>query len=195
MDEQSKSLARRRLDPRYENRWLVGRGIDVGCGEDPLKMSDWKNVSEVVPYDVIYGNKDGMFLPEIEDEEFDFVHSAHCLEHLLNPRAALVNWVRVLKPGGFIVCTIPDELLYEQGVWPSRFNSDHKKSFTLREMPFIPESINVVHLLWKVQVDVELITLLTDGWKKEDFGKDQTLGSAECAIEFVARKPDMSHPW
>jgi predicted SAM-dependent methyltransferase len=195
MNEQSKAAIRRKLDPRYENRWFVGRGLDVGCGPDPLRVEDWSKVTEVVPYDVMYGNKDGRFLTEIKGEEFDFIHSSHCLEHLLNPRSTLVNWTRVLKPGGFIICTVPEEFLYELGHWPSHFNPDHKCSFSMRAMPIISTSVNVLHLLWKAMIDVELVSLLTDGWDPADIGQDQTMGRAECAIEFVARKPDQTRPW
>ena len=105
MDECSKAIPRRKQDWRFANRWLVGRGLDVGCGPDPLKKEDWPKVSEIVPYDVALGNVNAQFLPEIKDSEFDFLHSSHCLEHLSNPRAALVNWLRVVKPGGFVVCS------------------------------------------------------------------------------------------
>ena len=195
MDECSKALPRRKADWRFSNRWFVGRGIDVGCGPDPLKKEDWPKVSEVVPYDTMYGNTDGLFLPEIKDGEFDFLHSSHCLEHLANTRAAMVNWLRVIKPGGFIVCTIPEEFYYEFGRWPSRFNEDHKVSFTTRSMPIIPGSINLMNFLWRVSADVEHLTLLTEGWDPAKAGQDQTLMGAECSIEFVVRKPHLTRPW
>lgn len=43
---------------------------------------------------------------------------------------ALTNWIRVLKPGGWIYIVIPDYILYEKMTWPSRFNPDHKQSFS-----------------------------------------------------------------
>ena len=195
MDECSKASPRRKQDWRFANRWLVGRGLDVGCGPDPLKKEDWPKVSEIVPYDVALGNVNAQFLPEIKDSEFDFLHSSHCLEHLSNPRAALVNWLRVVKPGGFVVCTVPDELLYECGRWPSLFNADHKVSFTLRSMPIIPGSINLTHLLWRLNVDAEHVELLTEGWDAAKMGQDQTMMGAECSIEFVARRPNPACLW
>jgi predicted SAM-dependent methyltransferase len=195
MDECSKAIPRRKQDWRFANRWLVGRGLDVGCGPDPLKKEDWPKVSEIVPYDVALGNVNAQFLPEIKDSEFDFLHSSHCLEHLSNPRAALVNWLRVVKPGGFVVCTVPDELLYECGRWPSLFNADHKVSFTLRSMPIIPGSINLTHLLWRLNVDAEHVELLTEGWDAAKMGQDQTMMGAECSIEFVARRPNPACLW
>ncbi|MBV5346213.1 MAG: methyltransferase domain-containing protein, partial [Rhodoferax sp.] len=75
----------------------------------------------------------------------DFVHSSHCLEHMRDVREALKNWIRIVKPGGFLILTVPDEDLYEQGQWPSRFNTDHKWSFTIhKERSTMPSSINVI---------------------------------------------------
>ena len=195
MNEASKAARRRKTDWRFTCRWFVGRGLDVGCGSDPLRLEDWPKVVEVVPYDKELGHVDGQFLPEIADEEFDFVHSSHCLEHMPNPRGALANWLRVLKPGGFIICSVPEELLYEAAKWPSRFNSDHRSSFTLRSMPLIPMSINVLSMLWKLPVDVEHVSLLTEAWDPTKFGQDQTLGEAESAIEFVVRRQHPTKPW
>lgn len=189
MHEQSKAKARRLTDPRYANRWLVGRGIDIGCGPNPLDKADWPKIQEVVPYDQDRGSGDAQFMSEIKDGEFDFAHSAHCLEHVRMPQTALTNWLRIIKPGGFLVVTIPEEYLYECGMWPSRFNGDHKFSFTMRGTPVMPKSINVAWMLYKTGADIEHLSLLTDKWDKTKFGQDQTLGPAECAIEFVLRKP------
>ncbi len=43
------------------------------------------------------------------------------------------HWLRVLKPGGHLVVTIPEEDLYEQGRFPSTFNLDHKWTFTIHK--------------------------------------------------------------
>ena len=46
-----------------------------------------------------------------------------------------------------MVITIPDEDLYEQGVFPSRFNDDHKATFTIaKSKSWSPKSINVFDL-------------------------------------------------
>lgn len=195
MNEQSKAIARRKLDPRYANRWFSGRGCDVGCGRDVMTVADWPRCTEVVPFDIELGDGDAQYLTKFPDNSFDFVHSAHCLEHVRMPQTAVTNWVRVLKPAGFLIVTIPEELLYESGKFPSRWNSDHKSSFTMRGTPIIPHSINLLWLLWKSGADVEHLTLLTDGWDPVKLNTDQTLGPAECAIEFVIRKPDPNRPW
>jgi hypothetical protein len=42
----------------------------------------------------------------------------------------LSNWTRVLKSGGYLYVMVPDYLLYEKLTWPSRFNADHRQSFS-----------------------------------------------------------------
>ena len=195
MREQSKATTRRLRDWRFTNRWFVGKGIDVGCGPDPMDASVWPKVSQVDGYDLDLGHRDAQYLPEIPDKSVDFVHSSHCLEHLRDTRSALTNWKRVVKPGGFIIATVPEEFLYEGGWWPSVYNEDHKNSFTLRSDSVLPGSINLVQALWKLEFDVELIQLLTEGWDVLRLGEDQTLGEAECAIEFVIRVPRPNQPW
>lgn len=192
MDEQSKSYQRRIKDSNFTERWLKGSGIDVGCGDDPINGRpeiSYPNVTSVRPWDRTRGDGDATFLTGVADESYDFLHSSHCLEHLRDPEAALKNWTRVVKKGGHVVVTIPDENLYEQGVFPSRWNSDHKHCFTVRSSPSIPRSINVINMLWTIKrVSVERVQLIRDGWDPKKIGTDQTMSGAECAIEFVLMK-------
>lgn len=107
-------------------KYLVGRGIDIGCGNDPLRAPR----ASVDTWDLADG--DAEELRGIEDGTYDFVYSSHCLEHLRSIDATLKNWTRVLKPGGFLYVAVPDYTLYEKEGFPSRFNSDHKHTFSLR---------------------------------------------------------------
>lgn len=43
----------------------------------------------------------------IADQSTDFVVHSHVWEHLPNPLAALEEWARVVKPGGFIFAIVP----------------------------------------------------------------------------------------
>jgi SAM-dependent methyltransferase len=128
----------------------------------------------------------------VEDCSFDFVHSSHCLEHLKDPREGLRNWMRVLRPEGHLVVTVPDEDLYEQGVFPSTFNGDHRWTFTIcKSSSWSTRSLNVVDLVRELGEDAELIRLelLTATYRFDLPRYDQTLSPvAECGIEFVVRK-------
>lgn len=192
MRETEKAIRRRIYDPSFQQRYFVGHGIDIGSGDTPLSSfrQHFERMESVREWDV--GDGDAQVLASLPDAQFDFVHSSHCLEHMVDPKEALQNWIRVLKPGGYLVVTVPDEDLYEHSVWPSRFNSDHKWSFTICKRPSISDhSLNVVDLLHELaeQMDCERLQQLREHYR-EDAGVhvDQTLGEAECAIEWVWRK-------
>lgn len=55
----------------------------------------------------------------VEDERFDYILCNQVLEHLPEPKLALKELCRVLKPGGEIVCTIP--FFYEEHLQPYDF--------------------------------------------------------------------------
>ncbi len=40
-----------------------------------------------------------------------YVASSHLLEHLANPAGAIVEWYRVVKPGGVFYMIVPDRRL------------------------------------------------------------------------------------
>lgn len=136
---------------------------------------------------------DAQYLNGIADESYDFVHTSHCLEHMVDPSAALLNWLRVLKPGGHLICLIPDEDLYEQGVWPSTFNSDHKWTFTIHkgDRSWSKKSVNLIELFAKLPATSQVIKVeLLDATYRYQLPRfDQTLTPiGESAIEFIIRK-------
>lgn len=121
-----------------EKAVLTGKGLDIGCGNDPV-------APDVRRFEVEDG--DANDITRYVHESFDYVFSSHCLEHMHDPRAALKEWWKLVRPGGHIFFSVPDEDLYEQGVFPSRFNADHKATFTLsKTQSWSPVSINVLDL-------------------------------------------------
>lgn len=108
-------------------KYLRGDGIDIGGGYDVLQTP----YGSVKNWDVLDGDaKDMLGIP---DNTYDFVYSSHCLEHVTDVELAIKNWARILKPGGVFFVCIPDWELYEQENWPSKFNYDHKFSFSMKK--------------------------------------------------------------
>lgn len=190
MSNESSKLHSQRLVNGDFHRYLIGKGIDIGCGPDPVRPPN----GVVRTWDL--GEGDAQFLAGVADDSFDFVYSSHCLEHMVTVTEALHNWSRVLRPGGFLYLVVPDYILYEKLTWPSRFNHDHKHSFcltTTREQ--VRRSTH-----WNIHLDLarELTEL---GHKilevrREDFhfdynlgaNIDQTLGPAVAQICIVSKK-------
>lgn len=134
----SESSKTRALWGELERSVLRGEGIDIGCGADPV-------LPGVVPFDLAQGDANDI-LAHVH-RQFDFVYASHCLEHMTDARAAAAQWWQLVKPGGVLFLIVPDEDLYEQGFWPSRFNADHKWTFTIaKRESWSPVSINLLEL-------------------------------------------------
>lgn len=186
MLEASKGILRR--GEALNNKYFSGSGIDIGAGPDCIS----KHGYDAYNWDLKDG--DAQLLATVKDNSLDFVHSSHCLEHMVDPFEALKNWVRVCKPGGYIVILIPEEDLYEHKMWPSKFNSDHKWSFKIyRGTQLHGKSLNIFDLVKTVWKSTEIISII----RVEDrfnfsLNKyvDQTIdkNGPECAIEMVLRK-------
>jgi SAM-dependent methyltransferase len=192
MYEASKAVMRRLHDSRFATRYFVGNGIDVGAGPDTL----WQYVEQfpLMRSCVVWDLKDGdaQLLASIGNSSLDFVHSSHCLEHMRDPHEALRHWLRVLKPGGHAVVTVPDEDLYEQGVFPSTFNTDHKWTFTMHKVKsWSAKSVNLLELLAKLSGRAQVLKIeqLDATFRFSLPRVDQTLTPVgECALEFILRK-------
>ena len=192
MRELTKSIARRTTDSRFLRTFFVGEGIDIGGAPDPLSLYTdfFPLIKSVKVWDMPDG--DAEFMESVLDESYDFVHSSHCLEHLHNPIEGIKNWFRILKPGGFLIVTVPEEDLYEQGIFPSTFNLDHKWTFTInKESSWSPKSINVLELLSGLgaSADIRLISVEDRLYRYSLPRFDQTATPiSESAIEFIVRK-------
>ena len=93
MRETSKCEEIRRNRGDFDN-FLKGKGIDIGAGDDVLKIPN----GTVRPWDKGEGN--AQLMAGVPDNEYDFVYSSHCLEHMVDVTEALTNWLRILTPGG-----------------------------------------------------------------------------------------------
>jgi SAM-dependent methyltransferase len=134
MDEARKT--NRLRGEEFGGRFFGGRVIDVGCGPDLV-------VPNAVPFDLEHGDAERI-LDYFEAGSFDCVHSSHCLEHMRDVKTALAQWWGLVRPGGYLVIVVPDEDLYEQGMWPSLFNPDHKATFRLgKQQSWSPVSYDI----------------------------------------------------
>lgn len=109
----------------FIDRYFQGCVIDIGGGNDPVSANA-----------KVFDLKDGdaQYISQYEhSESYDCVHSSHCLEHMVDVPKALSQWWTLVKKGGYMVIIVPHEDLYEQKIWPSIFNNDHKATFRLNQ--------------------------------------------------------------
>lgn len=192
----SSSLSRRLKEYASGNSFLAGTGLDVRAESRQSLTADCLSLYLPLLPEVsgcrLWGQEDGdaQRLPGLERSSFDFVYSYHCLEHLADPFLALSTWFEVLRPNGHLIVSVPDEDLYEQGMFPSTFNGDHKWTFTIyKRTSWSPNSINVTNLLASLPPHrIKRIQLRDDQYDYSLPRSDQTLNHAEAEIEFVVQK-------
>jgi ubiquinone/menaquinone biosynthesis C-methylase UbiE len=190
MWEQSKSTKRRFNDGHFHNKYFVGHGIDIGAGPDTLGRYKhvFKQMTQVDRWDLEHG--DAQYMASAPDNTYDFVVSSHCFEHMVDPYIALKNWIRITKPGGYLVITLPEEFLYERGVWPSVSNPDHKFSFSIHKTKHnMPQPVSIMELLLTFDnINVRKLELIDDVFDVND-PNDQTMFIiCESAIEMILQK-------
>jgi SAM-dependent methyltransferase len=110
-------------------KYLSGQHIlDIGFrGGDPDAVPVTANA---IGIELGYPGYDGTHLP-FDDETQDAVFASAVLEHIPNYREVLLEWYRVLKPGGYVIVFVPHRYLYERRPdLPSRWNGDHRRFYT-----------------------------------------------------------------
>lgn len=101
--------------------FLSGQGIEVGGGSTPFPLppgavaayGDIRNLEELRGYFgatevALSATIDAQTFAGVRNETQDFVIAAHVIEHLLDPIGAIVQAIRVLKPGGIYILAVPD---------------------------------------------------------------------------------------
>jgi len=97
-------------------KYCAGCGVDLGCGGDPIVPSAIK-VDLPAPYTRAGGHPphlrgDATHLHWFADDSLDYVYSSHLLEDFQDMHKVLAEWLRVIKPGGWLVLFCPDEQAY-----------------------------------------------------------------------------------
>lgn len=153
-----------------------GRVLDLGCG--PNKA--WPHFIGVDNghHDQAFGweNKADILVDSCEKLDLfqsgsvDAVFSSHLLEHIANYGAALREWMRVVKTGGYLILYLPDEDEYPK-VGTEYANPDHK---------------------WDVNYDrvVKAMEEVPAGWDLVEFQKrnQDTPEGNEYSLLFVFQK-------
>lgn len=129
-------------DPRPEfaamRKYIKGLGLDIGCGtnrlSDTVMTTDWYPHSHT---DLIWNcapdpEADGQryFVPyPFREDRFDFIFASHVLEdfHPDIIQHVFDEWLRMIKPGGYLIILVPD---IEGGRYPGideKFTSDDEE--------------------------------------------------------------------
>ncbi|MCA9400223.1 MAG: hypothetical protein KC713_01250, partial [Candidatus Omnitrophica bacterium] len=114
-------------------------------------------------------------------------YSSHVLEHMTIPAVSLMNWWRVLKPGGYLLLYVPHRDFYEKKKYlPSNFNPDHKH-FYLPDRDESPDTKGIKPLIERSLENFEIIYIkeCSEGHTITD---PNLHSDGEYSIEAVVRK-------
>lgn len=152
-------------------KYTRGRGLDLGCGIAKT-YQHWIGVDNCIDTQLFGAQiKPDVWVPTCErldvfaSQSMDFVFSSHLLEHIAPEKVAdtLKEWMRVIKPKGYLVLYLPDEAEYPK-VGESGANPDHK---------------------WNVSYD-QLLEYMPSGFDLIDFQKRNR--DKEYSLYFVFQK-------
>lgn len=176
-NETRKNDYRRLVGTEYGDLF-IGRGIDIGCGASPV-------TPECDKWDKAQG--DATYMKGVPIESYDWVYSSHCLEHIEDPKTAIINWWYLVAPNGHLIVTVPDYYLYEKKIMPSRFNRDHKHAYSILKHANTLNLLDIFSGLSRCQI--RWIRTNDRGFDYNDKVKDQTATrGAQAEIEIVAKK-------
>lgn len=187
-DETGNSYPRRKVEGFFD-KYLKGRKVlDIGCGKNTV-------CEDAVGWDIAKGDGDATELKGVPKESYGAIYASHVLEHLPDPIAALHRWWEVLEPNGYLIVAVPDEDLYEQGQWPSLFNSDHRTTWTLhKSSSWSPASKNILDMIRALDCHKVISARILDtGYDYTKVGTDQP--SAERQVEVIVQKQMGSPRW
>jgi len=108
-------------------KYCTGDGLDLGPGPWKLRQSaigiDWKRWNEDI-------NIQGSIAELIwfRDAVFDYIFSSHALEDMEDWQSTLNDWLRVIKPSGYLVLYMPHKDRYDGE------NPGHKHEFDGNEI-------------------------------------------------------------
>jgi predicted SAM-dependent methyltransferase len=137
-------------------KYCVGYGADLGFGGDPINETAIR-VDQPQPYsDVglnpvqLGGSADDLYW--FRDGVLDYVYSSHLLEDFADTKPILVEWLRVLKPGGRLVIFCPDEQVYRAHCRRTGqpYNTAHKnEDFSVTKVKAILADIGGTKILYE----------------------------------------------
>lgn len=123
-------------------KYCHGNGLDIGYGGDPI-VETAITLDQANRYS-FEGNRpqnltcDARSLSVFADNALDYVYSSHCIEDFGDTAGILREWLRVVKPGGYLCLLFPDEQVYRErskSVNIAHVHPDFSLQFVIDRLP------------------------------------------------------------
>ena len=160
-------------------QYLNGMGVDIGCGNDKVKP-DAIGIDKNQSSDATIIWSDLNALP-FKSRSLDYVFSSHCLEDLRDKYSALVEWLRILKPGGYLILYLPHKSYYPNIGTPFA-NKDHYEDIDENDIIQVLEAIKTHK---RLKLEIVSCKVYAPPGEKYDFKKRETI---EYSFEMVVQK-------
>lgn len=121
-EKSPKFLLRERCIQRVSREWSEGRFVEFGAGTGTMTRifldRGFRGVcSDISPLNCsvlrenlsTYGTAVSVVkgMPSLEGDPFDYLFAFEVLEHIPDDHAALERWIRLLRPGGRVLVSVP----------------------------------------------------------------------------------------
>jgi SAM-dependent methyltransferase len=118
--------------------------------------------------------------PDIAEGSLAAVVSFETVEHLLDPSRALAQFSKILQPGGFFFCSVPNVLSESGDSCGLPRNKAHKQWFNFRSLSQLV-----------VQSEMRVVYRLGQSWSKALFRREQQLSNARRISMKLCDEPIM----
>jgi SAM-dependent methyltransferase len=164
--------------------YCQGCGVDLGSGGDPicpealsidLPREDAERYTATdFGLGAIQWRGNAKRLHWFADGVLDYVYSSHLLEDFPDWREVLLEWGRVLKPGGYLVVSVPEVAAWAASVQAGQpMNHNHANEFAQGEIAAYLRGLG-----WEI---------VEDGWANPP-GTVTISGMPDYSLLTVARK-------
>lgn len=179
---------------------ISGRMLDVGCGLKPYELILKPYVTEHVGLDhpeTLHGLSrvdivGSVYAMPIADETFDSVLCTEVLEHLEEPATALEECHRILRPGGYVVLTVP--FMWQLHEEPRDFfrYSNHGLAYLLSRSGFEVVEVSPLGGLWTTIG--QFLAYALQGYDRRFVRRTRLVGPATVAVQRAAIRMERRSP-
>ena len=118
--------------------------------------------------------------PEIREGSAAAVVSFETIEHLLDPFRTVSQFSKILQPGGFFICSVPNVLSESGDSSGLPRNKSHKQWFNFKSLKRLVQ-----------QNDMQVIYRLGQSWSKSLFRREQQLVNSKRLAGRLGDEPAM----
>jgi ubiquinone/menaquinone biosynthesis C-methylase UbiE len=157
---------------------VAGTVIGVDGNPDLMKLAEQKCSRPNILF--LHSDLEGNLSLHIRESSVDAVVSFETLEHLVDPHRAVDQFQRLLRPGGFFICSVPNVLSESGDSAGLPRNKSHKQWFNFASLSRLVQGNGM-----------QVIYRLGQSWSKTLFRREQQLSNAKRIGRKLSDEPGM----